>query len=379
MSTQVCQDRLVPSIGAWTLVEYPDKPRNIYLPRHSYQTAINLPVSRHPPPAQQQRFSVREGNVYIHVYDLFVRASDDRGLLFMHFSEDTRFKIIETMVKMFVPDSSLQEDSFPDDTLVYMQPYKDTESGENVTVITTPLFNSMDGLQKVLVAPMDLDGRVDIPRTRACLKNRLTPLDGPEVQTWRAIPDIREFFLQGFSPTAVVTPSPEVRQQMNLQDVQHENTNRTDDPMLEQEGHMSQRRQTQDTSGTADNAAVRQEGPDNQTFHQDMIPVYVLRHFRKTKSTFGTHQKMCRLCREYASPLFHTTICRGGSCRTCMGVTGMIACHMGRCVDPTCPLFMHICANDISISPFVPRRFEPTVLFVGFVRSVLARVLRFDP
>ncbi|XP_035672206.1 uncharacterized protein LOC118413134 [Branchiostoma floridae] len=170
MSTPGCQDRLVPSIEAWALVEYPDKPRNIYLPRHSYQTAINLPVSRHPPPGQQQRFSVREGDVYIHVYDLFVRASDDRGLLFMHFSEDTRFKIIETMVKMFVPDNSLQEDSLPDDALVYMHPYKDTESGENVTVVTTPSFNSMDGLQKVLVAPIDMDGWVDIPRTRACFK-----------------------------------------------------------------------------------------------------------------------------------------------------------------------------------------------------------------
>ncbi|XP_066278680.1 uncharacterized protein [Branchiostoma lanceolatum] len=361
------------------IVEFPDKPRNVHIPRHSYQTAINIPVSRHPPSGLQQQFAVREGDVWIHMYDLFVRASDDHGLLFMHFSEETRFKIIETMVKMFVPDTSLQEDSLPDDVLVPMQPYLDKESGEKVTVITTPLFNSAGGLQKVLVAPMDVDGWVDIPRTRACLKNLLTPLNDPEVKSRRAVLDIRSFFLQGFSPTAVVMAIPEVQQQRDSRprDLQHENTNHADDTTLEHEGHLSQRGQTQAASGTTGTNAVRMEDRADQTF-QGMIPARVIWHFKKTKSKFGTHRRMCPLCREHASRLFHATICRESVCQRCIGVAEMMAYHMGRCVDPSCPLSIHVCANDIGIPLFVPGRFEPTVVFMSFVRSVLARILRFD-
>ncbi|XP_019622087.1 PREDICTED: uncharacterized protein LOC109468273 [Branchiostoma belcheri] len=201
MSTQ---DQRTPCTDAWMIAEYPDKPRNVHIPRNNYQTALNLPVNRRPPADQQQEFSVREGGMWIHVYDLFIRASDEQGS--MPFSEDTRLKIMETMVKMFVPDNSVQEDSLPDDVLVPMQPYRDMDSGENVTVITTLPFNSMDGHLKVIVAPVDGDGRVDVTRSRACLKTLLAPaLDGPEVQTKRALQDIRNFFLQGFSPTAAVS------------------------------------------------------------------------------------------------------------------------------------------------------------------------------
>ncbi|XP_078670924.1 uncharacterized protein LOC144911039 isoform X2 [Branchiostoma floridae x Branchiostoma belcheri] len=328
MSTQ---DQRTPCTDAWMIAEFPDKPRNVHVPRNNYQTALNLPVNRRPPADQQRQFSVREGGMWIHVYDLFIRASDEHGP--MPFSEDTRLKIMETMVKMFVPDNSVQEDSLPDDVLVPMQPYRDMDSGENVTVITTLPFNSMDGQLMVFVAPVDGDGWVDVTRSRACLKTLLAPaLDGPEVQTTRAVQDIRDFFLQGFSPTAAVPPTTGEQQDREPRDLQHE----------------------------------------------DMVPVCVLLHFKKWRSKFGTHRKMCRLCKENAGPLFHATICRASFCQRCNSVACMIACHMGRCVNSSCPLSQYICANDICIPVFVHGRLEPTVLFVSLVRLVLARILRFD-
>ncbi|CAH1258946.1 Hypp2113 [Branchiostoma lanceolatum] len=337
------------------------------------------------------------------------------------------------MYRMFVPRDYPEEDFLPGDVLVPMIPYKDNESQENVAVITTLRFNSLTGLQTVFVASIDSEGRVDIARTRACLKSVLTPVEGPEVQKREAIRDVHGFFLQGITPTAVTInlPNLRMRQEREPYDERYkvvqtfgeildkkevddrtlltklralsttsdeqggngaptqggafQNTSRTDDAMLEHEGHLSQQGQMRErascaTAGDGDICLEDHADPPvmRRAVERDLCAVAVLRHFKKTKATFGTHVRTCPLCQAKAGRLFHAAICRASNCRRCNRVAEGVARHMGRCDDHSCPIYGPICAAGIAIPLFVPGSFESTVVFVSLVRSVLAQILRFN-
>ncbi|KAI8489602.1 hypothetical protein Bbelb_327690 [Branchiostoma belcheri] len=423
---------------AWPIAVYPDEPENIYIVRSEHQTAINLPVSDRPPLVELRQFSVRDGCDWIHVYRLFVRESDGQRRLLKEFyieanagelaetgrrgarastwpvyigrfSEGTRHEIVETMYRMFVPRNYPEEDNIPGAVLVPMIPYEDRESHEKVTVISTLSFNSLDRLQTVFVAPLDSKGWVDITRTRACHKNALIPVDGPEVQKREAIRDIQGFFLQGISPTKLVVQqfgdilvNREIDDQVLLQELRDllttsgqrrggtavptentplQNAVRTDDAILEHEGHLSQ--QGQQASHATGDGNIHQEADGDEpvlprAVEQDLSALGVLRHFNREKATFGNHVKLCPLCRSKAGRLFHASTCRVSNCQRCNSVALEVARHMGRCDDPSCPIFEMICFHGLGILLFVPGSSEPTVAFVSLVRLVLAQILHLD-